>query len=64
MRPRMHFSAVPRPRSAESDTLSPLRFACVRSRYMILPDMLKNAPMFKKMDPKVRVRQTRPLWPP
>lgn len=24
---------------------------------MIIPDMLKNAPMFKKMDPKVRVRE-------
>jgi hypothetical protein len=25
---------------------------CSRIRFMIVPDMLKNAPMFKRIDPK------------
>lgn len=26
-----------------------------RSRFMIIPDMLKNAPMFKRLDAKIKV---------
>ena len=25
-------------------------------RFVIIPDMLKNAPMFKRIDPKMKVR--------
>lgn len=30
---------------------------CV-SRFMVIPEMLKNAPMFKRIDPKSKVRLT------
>ena len=29
-----------------------------RIRFMIIPDMLKNAPMFKRIDPKHKVRSS------
>ena len=31
-------------------------------RFIVIPDMLKNAPMFKKMEVKGRVRTARALW--
>lgn len=33
-----------------------LMAACKQCRFVIIPDMLKNAPMFKRIDPKMKVR--------
>ena len=32
-------------------------------RFVIIPDMLKNAPMFKRIDPKMKVSSAEPVLP-
>lgn len=44
-------------------TLHTTFFRRSRIRFIIVPDMLKNAPMFKRIDPKFKVSTRRDSFP-